>query len=66
MAGKKDYSVVSVTTGLTKKQAADLVGKIAKAKNDVAPLGRGTAAMTSSNDGIRKLFQRSFKQLSDK
>ena len=56
MAGKKDKSVVFVGTGLTNKQASDLIGEIAKAKNKVAPLSRGTAAVTN-REGVGKLLQ---------
>lgn len=62
MAGKKDYNVVNVTTGLTKKQASDLVSAISKAKNDIAPKSRSTAAITNK-EGIGKLLQKGFKQI---
>ncbi len=62
MAGKKDYSVVSVTNGLTKNQASKLLSEISKAKNNVAPSSRSTAAITTK-DGIGALLQRGFKQI---
>ena len=62
MAGKKDYSVVSVTTGLTEKQASSLLSDIAKAKNKNAPLSRSTAAITTK-EGIGALLQKGFKQI---
>ena len=65
MAGKKDYCVVSVTSGLTKSQATGLVGAIAKEKNKIAPLGRSTAAVTTSG-GVGRLLQRGVKQISNK
>lgn len=65
MAGKKDYNVVNVTTGLTKKQAGDLVAAISKAKNDIAPSSRSTAAVTT-REGIGKLLQKGIKQITGK
>lgn len=65
MAGKKDKSVVFVGTGLTNKQASDLIGEIAKAKNKVAPLSRGTAAVTN-REGIGRLLQRGWKAIEKK
>lgn len=65
MAGKKDKSVVCVTTGLTNKQASALVSAFAKAKNDIAPLSRSTAAVTN-REGVGRLLQKGFKQISGK
>ena len=44
MAGKKEYSVVSVISGLTFNQASDIASDIMKSKQKRAPHGRGTAA----------------------
>ncbi len=65
MAGKKDCCVVNVTTGLTRRQASDLIGAISKAKNNIAPSSRSTAAITNK-DGIGKLLQKGFKQITGK
>jgi len=65
MAGKKDKCVVCVTSGLTNKQASDLVSAFAKAKNDIAPLGRSTAAVTTK-EGIGGLLQKGIKQITGK
>ena len=62
MAGKKDYSVVSVTNGLTKNQASKLLSAISNAKNNVAPLSRSTAAITTK-EGIGALLQKGIRQL---
>ena len=62
MAGKKDYSVVNVTTGLTKKQASDLIGAMSRAKNTIAPNSRTTAAVTT-RDGVAHLLQKGTKQI---
>ena len=58
MAGRKDYSVVNVTTGLTKKQASDMVSAI----NTIAPNSRSTAAVTTK-EGIGALLQKGIKQI---
>lgn len=65
MAGKKDKCVVCVTSGLTNRQAHQLVSEIAKAKNKIAPLGRSTAAVTS-HEGIGGILQRGVKQIAGK
>ena len=62
MAGRKDYSVVNVTTGLTKKQASDMVSAISKAKNTIAPNSRSTAAVTTK-EGIGAILQKGIKQI---
>ena len=65
MAGKKDKCVVCVMSNLTSRQASQLVGEIAKAKNKIAPLSRATAAVTS-RDLIGGLLQKGIKQISGK
>lgn len=65
MAGKKDKSVVCVTTDLTNRQAAQLVSEIAKAKNKIAPHSRSTAAVTN-REGIGSLLQKGIKQITGK
>jgi len=65
MAGKKDKSVVCVTTDLTSRQAAQLVSEFAKAKNNIAPLSRSTAAVTNK-EGIGGLLQKGIKQITGK
>lgn len=62
MAGEKNYSVVSVTAGLTQKQASELVSEISKAKNKVAPNSRSTAALTT-RENIGSLLQKGIKQI---
>lgn len=65
MSRVKDKSVVFVGTGLTSKQASNLVSAIAKAKNDIAPLSRGTAAVTN-REGIGSLLQKGAKMITGK
>ena len=65
MAGKKDKCVVCVTSNLTSRQASQLVGEFAKAKNRIAPSSRSTAAVTS-REGIGGLLQRGIKQIAGK
>ena len=62
MAGRKDYSVVNVTTGLTRKQASSLLGEISKAKNNIAPNCRSTAAVTT-RENIGSILQKGFKMI---
>jgi hypothetical protein len=50
MAGKKDQSVVAVITGLTGKQAGDIISAFSVAKNKFAPLARGTAVQANRQD----------------
>lgn len=65
MAGKKDKCVVFVASDLTNKQAHDLVSRVAKAKSEVAPLSRTTAAVTT-REGIGGLLQKGVKMISGK
>lgn len=58
MAGKKEYVVISVISGLTRKQAGDIVGEIIESKGKNAPAGRGTVAM-GKKDHMRSLIQES-------
>lgn len=44
MAGKKDNAVVSVISGLTKTQAAQISKDIMRSKSKYAPNSRGTIA----------------------
>ena len=64
MAGKKDKNVVCVISGLTSRQASSLVGEFGKAKNKIAPLSRGTAAI-APREGIGKLLQKGIKAIKD-
>ena len=59
---KKNYTVVSVVSGLTETQAGNLVGEFAKAKNKVAPKARATGGMTTK-DKVGQLLQRGLKQI---
>ena len=54
MAGKKDYNIVNVT--LTKRQASELLSAYGKAKNEIAPLSRLTAGITT-REGIGDYFK---------
>lgn len=65
MSGKKDKNVVFVGTGMTSTQASNLMREIVKAKNKVAPLSRGTAAI-ASNEGIPHLLSKGFKSIGKK
>ncbi len=62
MAGKKDKCIVCVTTGLTSRQAGQLMSEFTKAKNKIAPLGRSTAAVTT-REGVGRLLQKGIKQI---
>lgn len=53
---KKDYSVVTVVSGLTETQASKLVSEFSKAKNKVAPNARATGGMTTK-EKIGQLLQ---------
>ena len=65
MAGKKDKCVVIVASDLTNKQASDLVSRVAKAKSEVAPLCRTTAAVTT-REGVGSLLQQGIKMITGK
>ena len=65
MAGKKDYNLVVVTTGLTKKQASSLMSAVCSAKNEIAPLSRSTAGITT-REGISGLLQNGMRMISGK
>ena len=65
MAGKKDQSVVFVGTNMTRRQASEMVSAIASAKNRIAPVSRGTAAITT-REGIGRLLQQGAKMISGK
>lgn len=65
MAGKKDKCVVSVTTGMTSRQAFLLNSEIAKAKNKIAPQARSTSAVTT-REGVGGLLQKGWKQITGK
>ena len=62
MAGKKDYCVVCVNDGLTKSQASKLLSEYSKAKNNIAPSSRSTAAITT-REGIGTLLQKGVKKI---
>ncbi len=65
MAGKKDWNVVCVTTGLTKSQAREMINQYAKSKSKIAPYSRSTAAVVSK-EGIGRLLQKGHKQIAGK
>ncbi len=65
MAGPKNKCVVCVTDGLTDRQASQLISEIAKSKNRIAPHSRSTAAVTT-RDGVGRILQKGFKQISGK
>ena len=50
MAGKKDYSIVTVISGLTSTQAANISRDIQKSKHKHAPKARGTTATGARED----------------
>lgn len=58
----KDYAVTMVFDKLTKSQAGELVGEIAKAKNKVAPNARATGGMTK-RENIGKMLQDGIKKI---
>ena len=62
MAGKKDQSVVSVLSGLTKNQASNILADITKSKNRHAPFSRGTSAQCSVFD-IGKMLSTGIKKI---
>ena len=62
MAGKKDQSVVSVISGLTKIQASNILADITKSKSKHAPFGRGTIAQGSIFD-VGKMLSGGFKKI---
>ncbi len=55
MAGKKNNAVVAVMTDMTERQAADLTREIIRAKQRIAPYGRGTIAQGKKGDVGRLL-----------
>lgn len=65
MAGKKDKCVVTIITGLTDAQAARLQGEQAKIKNRIAPLARGTSAITT-REGVGGLLRTGWKRIAGK
>ena len=65
MAGKKDQSVVSVISDLTKTQAANILADITKSKSKHAPFGRGTIAQGSIFD-VGKLLGSGLKKIGSK
>ena len=62
---KKDYAVVSVISGLTSNQAAEISKDIQKAKRKHAPNGRGTTACGSVSD-VGSLLQKGAKRIGGK
>lgn len=65
MAGKKDYAVAVVVTGMTNMQAAQFVAETMKTKSKVAPSSRGTA-VKGRQETIGKLIQSKKPQLPQK
>ena len=65
MAGKKDYAVVSVVSGLTRKQASLISSAIMNAKEAIAPFGRGTAAV-GKHSIVGSLLQKGTKKIGGK
>ena len=55
MAGKKDNSVVAVLGNMTERQAAEMAKELLRAKNKIAPVGRGTIAYGKHEDVGRLL-----------
>jgi len=65
MAGKKDYAVVSVLSGLTRKQSSQISSMIMNAKEAIAPLGRGTIAC-GKHSVVGSLIQKGVKKIGGK
>jgi len=65
MAQKKDYSVVTIITNLTKKQAADIQAGIQKVKLTIAPNSRGTGAI-GPMEAIGNLFIKGMNMIGTK
>lgn len=65
MAGKRDYNVVCVTTGMTRRQAGDFLSAVTKAKNSIAPMSRSTAGITT-REGIGTILSRGVKMIAGK
>lgn len=65
MSGKKDYSVVSVISGLTSNQASQISRDIMRSKEKYAPLGRGTIA-SGKNSNVGALIQKGTKRIGGK
>ena len=65
MSGKKDYSVVSVISGLTSNQAAQISRDIMRSKEKYAPLGRGTIA-SGKHSNVGALIQKGTKRIGGK
>lgn len=64
MAGKKDKAVVTVFSGLTDNQAAQIAADIMKAKQKHAPLARA-ATFSGFKDSIGALLQQGIKQIGE-
>lgn len=65
MSGKKDYSVVSVISGLTSNQASQISRDIMRSKEKYAPLGRGTIA-SGKHSSVGALIQKGTKRIGGK
>jgi len=65
MAGKKEYAVVSVVSGLTRKQASLISSGIINMKDAIAPLGRGTIA-SGKHSVVGNLIQKGVKKIGGK
>ncbi len=62
MSGKKNNVVVSVITGLTETQAANINRDIMKSKQKNAPHSRGTSGIGLFED-VASLLSNGFKQI---
>ena len=65
MAGKKDYAVVAVLSGLTRKQSSLVSSAIMNAKEVIAPLGRGTIA-SGKHSVVGALLHKGHKMIGGK
>lgn len=68
MAGRtnsRDKNVVCVVSDLTTKQASRLTSEIMRAKHNIAPQSRGTAAITT-REGIGALLQKGIRMIGSK